>query len=221
MKECDQKVWNVFDQFGITIACSDTYFLEVGARVSLKVATKRSIRGKKKLWKSRYLDHFSKVKTEERDQGDWPVSDTFGIISLAQLHIIWKWVHLFHSDHPSKLLLMAKNLWKSIFLVYFSKAKTEQCDQKKLSLSDKFGMLISGLDTYFLEVSAHALLKVATETSFSGKKSQNFQKQKRRSMTFVFFIILERSYLVQIHTFWRSVHEFFVHNIFVTIGSLE
>ena len=47
MKECDQKVWNVFDQFGITIACSDTYFLEVGARVSLKVATKRSIRGKK------------------------------------------------------------------------------------------------------------------------------------------------------------------------------
>ena len=61
-------------------------------------------------------------------------------------------------------------------------------------------MLISGLDTYFLEVSAHALLKVATETSFSGKKSQNFQKQKRRSMTFVFFIILERSYLVQIHS---------------------
>ena len=47
MKECDQKVWNVFDRFGITIACSDTYFLEVGARVSLKVATKRSIRGKK------------------------------------------------------------------------------------------------------------------------------------------------------------------------------
>ena len=44
---------------------------------------------------------------------------------------------------------------------------------KKISLSDKFGMLISGLDTYFLEVSAHALLKVATETSFNGKKSEN------------------------------------------------
>ena len=34
-------------------------------------------------------------------------------------------------------------------------------------------MLISGLDTYFLEVSAYALLKVATETSFNGKKSEN------------------------------------------------
>ena len=43
---------------------------------------------------------------------------------------------------------------------------------KKLSLSDKFGMLISGLDTYFLEVSAHALLKVATKTSFNGKNQK-------------------------------------------------
>ena len=49
----------------------------------------------------------------------------------------------------------------------------EQCDQKKISLSDKFGMVISGLDTCFLEVSAHAILKVATETSFSEKKSEN------------------------------------------------
>ena len=63
-------------------------------------------------------------------------------------------------------------------------------------------MLISGLDTYFLEVSAHALLKVATETSFSGEKIRKFsifrlffQNQKRRSMTFAFFIILERFYL--------------------------
>ena len=55
-------------------------------------------------------------------------------------------------------------------------------------------MLISGLDTYFLEVSADALLKVVTEASFSGKKSENlaflgyfFQEQNRRSMAFVFF----------------------------------
>ena len=31
-------------------------------------------------------------------------------------------------------------------------------------------MLISGLDTYFLEMSAHALLKIATNGSFRGKK---------------------------------------------------
>ena len=36
-----------FYQFGITIPCSGTSFLEVGARVSLKVATKRSLTGKK------------------------------------------------------------------------------------------------------------------------------------------------------------------------------
>ena len=34
-------------------------------------------------------------------------------------------------------------------------------------------MVISGLDTCFLEVSAQAILKVATETSFSEKKSEN------------------------------------------------
>ena len=66
-----------------------------------------------------------------------------------------------------------KKLWKSKFLGYFSKAKTEECDQNNLSLSGKFGMLLSGLDTYFLEVSAHALLKVATKGSFRGKKSKN------------------------------------------------
>ena len=36
MEECDQKISNVFDQFGITMPCSATYFLKVGARVSLK-----------------------------------------------------------------------------------------------------------------------------------------------------------------------------------------
>ena len=46
---CDQKVWNVFDQSGISIAFSATYFMEVGARVSLKVTAKVSIRGKKTL----------------------------------------------------------------------------------------------------------------------------------------------------------------------------
>ena len=47
MDECDQNVWNAFDQLEITISCSATNFLEVGARVSLKVATKVSSRGKK------------------------------------------------------------------------------------------------------------------------------------------------------------------------------
>lgn len=55
----------------------------------------------------------------------------------------------------------------------FSKAKLKECNQKQLSLSHKFAMLIFGLDTYFLDVSAHAFLKVAIKTSFRGKKSEN------------------------------------------------
>ena len=43
---------------------------------------------------------------------------------------------------------------------------------KKLSLSDIFGMLMSGLDTFFPEVSAHTLLIVATKGSSGGKKSK-------------------------------------------------
>ena len=44
----NQKFWNDFDQFGITTICSVACTLEVGAWVSLKVATKTCPRGKKK-----------------------------------------------------------------------------------------------------------------------------------------------------------------------------
>ena len=54
MEEWDQKVWNVFDQLGITILCWATYFAEVDARISLKVATKGSSRGKEN---SKHLDY--------------------------------------------------------------------------------------------------------------------------------------------------------------------
>ena len=49
MEGRDQKVGNVFDPFGISIPCSAACFQEVGERVSLKIATKQSIRGKKTL----------------------------------------------------------------------------------------------------------------------------------------------------------------------------
>ena len=48
----------------------------------------------------------------------------------------------------------------------------EECDQKKLRLAEKFGIPMPGLDTYFLEVSTHGLLKVATKSSFGGKLSK-------------------------------------------------
>ena len=40
------KNWSVFDTLGILMPGSDSYFLEVSAQVSLKVATKGSFTGK-------------------------------------------------------------------------------------------------------------------------------------------------------------------------------
>ena len=48
----------------------------------------------------------------------------------------------------------------------------EQCDQKILSLSDKFQMIMYGLGKYFLEVSAYAFLKVATKDSLEVKNQK-------------------------------------------------
>ena len=39
-EECNEKSKSVCNRFGIIIPCSATYFLEGGAHVSLKVATK-------------------------------------------------------------------------------------------------------------------------------------------------------------------------------------
>ena len=75
---CEWKVGNVFDPFGIPIPCSATCFLQVGARVSLKVTTKQSIRDKKD-WKIGFLGYFSKAKMEECDLKSWIIFDQFGI----------------------------------------------------------------------------------------------------------------------------------------------
>ena len=47
MEKWSQNVGNDFYQFGIPILFLATCFLELGASISLKVATKGSLRGKK------------------------------------------------------------------------------------------------------------------------------------------------------------------------------
>ena len=72
-EDCHQKFWNAFDQFGIIISCSATNFLEVVARVLLKVAFKGSLKGKK-FWKFSFLEclfRISKEKKEEGNQKNW------------------------------------------------------------------------------------------------------------------------------------------------------
>ena len=50
----------------------------------------------------------------------------------------------------------------------------EECNQSNASVSDKFRVAIPRLGTYFLEVSVHVSLKVATKASFRGKKPETF-----------------------------------------------
>ena len=60
----------------------------------------------------------------------------------------------------------------SIFEAFFSKAKTEECDQSSLSVSDKFGVITPFSATFVLEMSVQVSLKVANKGSFRGKKPE-------------------------------------------------
>ena len=80
-------------------------------------------------------------------------------------------MHAFHSKQPQKGILEVKNLSKVRILGCFSKAKTEECDQKVGNILDQFGINISCSAKYFLEVSAHVFLKVATGDSFRDKET--------------------------------------------------
>ena len=69
-KEWDKKVWNDFDQFGDSKPSSTTYFLQVGARLLLKLPTKGFLRGKEIL-KIELRSCFYKAKLEECHQKVW------------------------------------------------------------------------------------------------------------------------------------------------------
>ena len=136
----------------------------------------RFVRGKKTL-KTEIFRLLFYAETEKYNQEDWNISDTFGIITLL--------LPTYHLEvgvpFSVKLATKASCESKKTFL----NEKSRSATKKKSSLSDKFGMLLFGLDTYFLEVSAHPLLKVATKGSFKDKKSENlaflgyFSKAKR------------------------------------------
>ena len=77
MEECNKKDWNDCKIFDIIIPCSVACFLEVGARLLLKVTTKDFLEVKN-LLKLRFLDYFSKAETEECNQEVWSVFDKTG-----------------------------------------------------------------------------------------------------------------------------------------------
>ena len=65
-----------------------------------------------------------------------------------------------------------KELWKSRFLGYFPKAKTEECNQKNWSVCNTFDITIRISAKCYAEVSAHVPQKVATKSSFRGKNTK-------------------------------------------------
>ena len=181
-KECDQKNWSFSNDFGMLIATSgtnkhlvgvwklqtsETYFQEVSAHILLKVATTNSFRDKKSM--KIYLGHLSKAKTKECDQTDQSFCDKIGmLLALPDAFFLEVSAHV-------ALKVATKDYFRHkqtmSFLGCFSKEKKEECDQKKQSFSDKFGILMAGSDIYFLEVSARISLKVTTKDYSRDKKN--------------------------------------------------
>ena len=162
-----------FDQFGTSIPCSATYFLEVGAGVLWKVATKGSLRVKK-LWKFSFLAYFSKSKTEKCDQ-----KTLFFFDKPSMLIPCWNIYFLEVSGHvtlktASKDYFRRKKVQQFSIVIAFFWAKTEECDQKDWAAFDHFGIIIPIITcspTQFLEVGARVSMKVATKGSLRGKKT--------------------------------------------------
>ena len=129
----------------------------VDARVSLKVATKGSKRGKKT------QITFLKQKRRGPTKKIGVSVIHLELLALPSYMSSENWCSFFtQTSQP----FGGKKYLKIYILRLLFQRKNGAVRPKKLSLSDKFGTLISGLDTYFLEVSAHALLKVATKNLF-------------------------------------------------------
>ena len=130
MEECNKKVWNIFDLLGISIPCSATYFLEVVGRVSLKVVTKESLRGRKTLKiKPFRLFYFSKIG------GVRPncliLFDQFGMtIPCSTICFLEVGVGILLKV-ATRWSRRGKNILRKLkFLGCFYKAKIEECNQK-------------------------------------------------------------------------------------------
>ena len=148
-----------------------TYVLEVGARVSLKVATKGSLRGKKNSEKLDFTVAFPKEKRRSETKKCKLSLLNLPGSCLVQIRIFWKWVHTFPWKWQPKGILQVKKLSKFRFLGCFSKAKTGLYYQKIRIFSAKSWGLSPSSNTYFLEVSANVSLKIATKVYFKGKKT--------------------------------------------------
>ena len=157
------------NKFSIIIPCEATYSLEVSARVSLKMATRVFSE-----LKFRFLNYFSKAKTEKYDQKTRSAPDQIGIITTCSVSYHLEVNATVHWKQPPKPLYKVKKLRKVRFSRCFSKAKTDECYQKKLTWLQKIRHdYISA--AYFPKVGARFPLKVATKASFGGRETLKIQ----------------------------------------------
>ena len=89
-EKCDQQVWNVFHEFTVGKPCPATYFLEVGARASLKLATKVFLRGKKNSENLAFQVALLKQKRRNAAKKFEMFLMNLALVNLVQLHIFWK-----------------------------------------------------------------------------------------------------------------------------------
>ena len=82
------------------------YFLQVGAQVSLKVATE----GKKNSEKFRFIGCFPKQKRKSAIKKFEMFLINLASLYIVQLYIFWKSVHAFHWKQLSKGVLDVKKL---------------------------------------------------------------------------------------------------------------
>ena len=83
----------------------------------------------KKILQLRFLDNFSSTVAEECDQYDCNVSDKFGIVTPCSAPYHLEAGEPILLKTATKVSLGGKNILKLKFSGYFSKAKTEKCDQ--------------------------------------------------------------------------------------------
>ena len=148
------------------IPWSSTYFLEVGACLLLKLATKASLRGKK-LLKFRYSGYFSKAKMKECNQKNWSFSNKFGMLMPgSEISFLKKRAHV-SLKVAAKVSFLDKKVWKfNTFKAFFLKQEWRRAT-KKIEIS------LTNLECWCL-----------VQKQFSGKECTCFTESSRQRFFF-------------------------------------
>ena len=158
------------DDFATFSPFLNTLFLEVNARVSDKVVTSGTFRGKQTCKNS----IFEAIILNQKQRSATKKSYIF----YVDIRMFMPWettfsirVHAFHRKQPPMALLEVSEPQKLTLRSYCSKSKTKECDQSNSCLCDSFRSSITCSIIYFLKVSASVPLKVATKVLLELKKS--------------------------------------------------